>query len=190
MTAKRRTLLRDEDSGFSLVDMLFTMAIFATVSAIAVPAMTSTFENQRLGIEVRNVERELQTARLAAVGANRPIRIRFNCPATGQYRRVELLGSVNTPAADDADTRAAVRCDYPAAPDGNPLTRPNHDGQIQRLHTSVSFAAIQTLEFWPNGTVHTPANLRPLDQPVTLTLSKGSMTKSITVNSLGKIRIN
>jgi prepilin-type N-terminal cleavage/methylation domain-containing protein len=190
MDAKRRTLAHNDDSGFTLVDMIATLAVISIVSAIAVPAVTNSFENQRLGIEVRNVERELQTARLAAVGANRPIRIRFNCPVTGQYRRVELLGTVNTPAADDADTRAEARCNYPAAPDTNPLTRPNHDGRIQRLHTTVSFAAIQTLEFWPNGTVHTPGNLRPLDTPVTLTLSKGSTTKSISVNSLGKIRLN
>jgi type II secretory pathway pseudopilin PulG len=178
-----------DDRGFSLVDLIATVAVFATVSAIAVPAITDAFENQRLGTELRNVERELQQARLGAVTANHPIRIRFNCPTVGSYRRVELLGTVNTPATDDADARAAVRCNY-GTPDRNPLTRPNHDGQLRQLHSSVSFLAAQTLEFWPNGTVHVPGTLTPLAAPVTLTLAKGSSTKSITVNSLGKIRIN
>ena len=96
-------------SGFSLVDLLATCAVIATVSAIAVPAITNSIEGQRLGMETRAVERELQIARLSAVQSNQPIRVRFNCPATGQYKRVELLGTVNTPAADDSDSRAGVR---------------------------------------------------------------------------------
>jgi Tfp pilus assembly protein FimT len=175
-------------AGFSLMDQIAVVAVFATLSAIAVPAIMSGFENQRLGVELRSVERELQTARLSAVSSNRPIRIRFNCPETSAYRRVELLGTVNKPDANDADTQAITRCNYPG-PDRNPLTRPNHDGPIQRLHSTVSFAAVEALEFWPNGTVHTPGTLTPLGAPVTLTLSKGSSTKSITVNGLGKIRI-
>src|SRR5687767_6870103 len=92
--------LRD-DSGFTLIDTIATLAVFATVAAIAVPLVTNSLEGQRLGMETRNVERELQSARLSAVAANRPIRMRFNCPSVGRYRRVELIGTVNVPHADD-----------------------------------------------------------------------------------------
>ena len=184
-------------AGFSLIDQIATLAVFATISAIAIPQITNSFENPRLGIEVRNVERELQSARLSAVSSNRPIRVRFNCPTVGAYRRVEVIGTVNTPAAADADANAATRCDvatypYPAA-DRNPLTRPNNDGPLQRLNTKVAFSQVQVLEFWPNGTVHVSAVTNPWptigNTPVTLKLTKDVATQSITVNGLGKIRI-
>ena len=185
--------LRDA-SGFSLIDTLATLAVFATVSAIAVPLVTNSLEGQRLGMETRNVERELQSARLSAVATNRPIRIRFNCPSTGMYRRVEVIGTVNVPHADDAEARAVARCGYPfPAADSNPLTRPNDDGPTQQLYSSVTFTAVQTLEFWPDGTVHVPAATNPWPRlgatDATITVAKGSSTKSIKVNSLGKIRI-
>jgi len=182
------------ESGFSLVDLLATVAVITTVAAIAVPAITSSLEKQRLGIDTRSVERELQIARLSAVQSNQPILVRFNCPATGQYKRVELLGTVNTRAADDADTRAGARCGYPyPSTDKDPLTRPNNDGPKMTLNSKVSFSQVQTLEFWPNGTVHVTSGSNPWpligSTPVTLKLTQGTSTKSITVNSLGKIQL-
>ena len=195
MFGNSRPLRLEPAAGFSLMDTLATLAIAATVAAVAVPIATNSFENQRLGIETRNVERELQSARLSAVATNRPIRVRFNCPSSGMYRRVEVIGTVNTPHSDDAEARAAARCAYPyPAADTNPLTRPNNDGPIVSLYQTVSFTASQTLEFWPNGTVHVPAATNPWPilgaAGATITLSKGSTySKSIQVNSLGKIRI-
>jgi len=191
----RRVSRRASDSaGFSLVDLAVTVGVFGIIAAIAVPRITSSLEGQRLGIEVRNVERELQTARMAAVTANQPVRVRFNCPATGQYRRVELIGSLSTPAADDADASATTRCNYPyPAADSNVLTRPNNDGPIVRLGTGITFTASQTLEFWPNGTVHVSGATSPWPlmgtTPASIGLAKGTTTKTITVNSLGKIQI-
>lgn len=187
-------------AGFSIVDMLATIAIITTVAAIAVPSLVNTIDNQRLGMEVRNVEREMQLARLAAVTTNRPIRVRFNCPATGQYRRVELIGSVDDPNnGDDSDTQGARRCNYtyypyPAA-DSDPITRPNNDGPIQKLNSKITFTSVQTLEFWPNGTVHVAPSVpssAPWTQigtsPVNIVLSYGSTTKLISVNSLGRMQ--
>jgi len=187
--------------GYSLIDQLATLAIIATVAGIAVPALSNSVENQRLGIEARNVERELQLARLNAVTTNRPIRVRFNCPDVGHYRRVELIGSVNNPeTGDDADNQGAHRCStsfypYPAA-DKDPLTRPNNDGPLMQLNSKVTFTSTQTLEFWPNGTVHVATGAvagQPWPQigstPANLVMTKGATTRSIVVNSLGKMQI-
>jgi Tfp pilus assembly protein FimT len=177
--------------GFSLTDLLATLAVAGTIAGVAVPIVTNAFENQRLNIDTRNVERELQTARLAAVGTNRPIRVRFNCPSAGRYRRVELIGTLTVPATDDADARANVRCGYPyPVADTNPLTRPNNDGPPMQLYSTVAFSVSQALEFWPNGTVHAPGNAAQLGAPVSITLTKGSSSKTIQVNGLGKIQIN
>src|SRR5258705_544391 len=83
--------------GFTLVDTMLTVAIVGTVAAIAVPSMNNVMDAQRLGIAAQAVQREMQLARLNSVATNRPIRVRFNCPSTGYYRRVELLGSVSAP---------------------------------------------------------------------------------------------
>jgi type II secretory pathway pseudopilin PulG len=186
--------------GFSLVEQLFTLGLVATIAGVAVPALTNGIEAQRLGIEARNIEREIQLARLAAVSTNRPIRLRFNCPDIGYYRRVELIGSVNNPTTgDDADNQGARRCNtlvypYPAA-DLDPLTRPNNDGPLLRLNSKVTFTSTQTLEFWPNGTVHTASIVvgQPWPQvgstPVNIVLTKGSTTRLVSVNTLGKTQI-
>lgn len=181
--------------GYSLLDMLATTAVVATVGAMAVPEIKATVDSQRLGIDVRNVERELQTARLDAVKANQPIRVRFNCPANGMYRRVELLGTTRTPAANDLDSAATVRCGtaYPfPASDHDPLTRPNNDGPIQRLNQEVNFLNVQTLEFRPNGSVwveqQNTNNWIQLSGTYTLKLNKGNSVQMIQVNGLGKIQ--
>jgi type II secretory pathway pseudopilin PulG len=182
------------EHGYSLVDLLATTAVIATVGAIAVPQISKSLDNQRLGVDVRNVERELQSARLDAVKANQPIRIRFNCPSVGMYRRVELLGTINSPAANDADSAAVTRCGtaYPyPAPDQDPLTRPNNDGPIQRLNPKVSFLSVQTIEFRPNGTafVVNGNTWSQIPNYITLSMNKGSSVKMIQVNGLGKIQL-
>ena len=199
---KRSTGFWRSTSGFSLVEQLFTLGIIVTVAAIVVPALVNTVNSQRLGIEARNIEREMQLARLSAVSTNRPIRVRFNCPSAGYYRRVELIGSVNNPeTGDDADTQGARRCSlmyypYPVA-DRDPMTRPNNDGPLNQLNSKVTFTSFQTLEFWPNGTVHYPPGVvsaQPWPQigtspiNIVLTYSNGT-TRLVAVNSLGKMQI-
>jgi len=185
--------------GYSLVDQMLTLGLIATVAAIAVPSLKNTIDSQRLGMEARNVEREMQLARLSAVSTNRPIRLRFDCPSVGYYRRVELIGSVDNPnTGDDADNRAAVRCNdgtypYPAA-DNDPITKPNNDGPKMQLNSKVTFGVggTQTLEFWPNGTVHyynAAGMWKPLDGTANIILTSAGVTRSVTVNVLGKTQI-
>ena len=183
------------DAGFTLIDMICVAAVFILLAGISVPAFQNVTEGFKLGQSAREVERELQSARLKAVTSNRPLRIRFNCPAAGQYRTVELIGTASAPTAEDG---AANRCQegtYPSpAADRNPLTRPNHDGPMRRLPTGITFSAANTLEFWPDGTVHQEAGATlpwPVVAPAgtSITLAKGSVTKRIDVNGVGKITL-
>lgn len=183
--------------GFSIIDTVATLAVIATISAMAVPQVIDALDSMRLGMSARDVERELQFARLKAVSTSRPMRVRFDCPSAGTIRVVEVLGTPAAPDANDADAVAA-RCSettYPYRPTGadqSRLTRPNNDGTIRTLYTGATFTAKQTLEFWPNGTVHTACQAACDTSgtqigTVTLTLSRKSKTKNITVNGLGKI---
>jgi Tfp pilus assembly protein FimT len=183
--------------GFTLIDMVATLAVIATVSAISIPQMMDAVDLMRLGMSERDVERELQFARLKSVSTNRPMRVRFDCPSAGNIRVVEIIGTPLLPDTNDADTVTA-RCSettYPYRPTGadqSRLTRPNNDGAIRTVYKGTTFTAKQTLEFWPNGTVHTACQVAcpggpPQINTVTLTLSRKSKTKNITVNGLGKI---
>lgn len=186
---------RHSDAGFTLIDTMITLLVFGIITAAAVPALMDMTTGMRMGQAIRDVERELQTARLKAVTSNRPIRVRFNCPVAGQYRMVELIGTPSIPHANDA---VANRCDeavYPfPAGDNNPLTRPNYDGALRRLHSTLAFGSAPTLEFWPDGSVHM-SNGATNPWPVVaaagtaITVTKGALVKTITVNGLGKITV-
>ena len=185
------------NAGFTLVDTLATIAIIATMAAIAAPQMVDGVDRMRLGMSARDVERELQFARLKSVSTNRPMRIRFNCPVAGQFRVVELIGTPRVPLAADA---AANRCDesvYPYRPtgaDNNRMTRPNNDGAVRRLQPLATFTAFPTLEFWPDGSVHEDTGVGSpwptlTAAGTTITVSRKSKTRNITVNALGKIKL-
>ena len=184
--------------GFSIVDMLATMAVVVTVAAIAAPQAVNMVDSMRLGMAERDVERELQFARLKAVSTSRPMRVRFDCPTVGKLRVVELIGTPAVPDANDADTYTN-RCNetlFPYSPTGadqSRLTRPNNDGPIRLLQPQTTFTAKKTLEFWADGSVHADLNGGANPWPnigsagVTITLSRKGRTKNITVNGLGKI---
>ncbi len=178
------------------MELLIIVAIMAILFAMAVPGVLSGLDYYKRNATARDVHSELQRARLAAVSSNRPMRLRFNCPAVGQFRMVELIG---TPATPDPNDSAGDRCDpvkypYPAK-DTNPLTVPNNDGPPRILPNGASFTVSQTIEFWPDGTAHVNASgTNPWPQigaaaPTTITLTYKGKTKSITVNGVGKVQI-
>jgi hypothetical protein len=128
------------------------------------------------------------------------MRVRFNCPVAGQIRAVELIGTSAVPNANDADA-VIDRCKeslYPyktTGSDTSRLTKPNNDGAVRYLDSSVSFTASKTIEFWPDGTAHVDTgagNPWPgAGTPgVTITLTRKGKTKNIVVNGLGKIQLD
>jgi len=194
----------DKVRGFTLLELMLVLAVLGLISAMAIPAVLNTTRQIKLAANARAVERELQGARMKAVRSNRAIRVRFNCPATGQYRMVELLGSKQTPATDDADSRAATRCGYSAYPfpDTNQdfFSIPNNDGPIQTLQDGIGFGTdAQTVEFWPDGTAHVAAGgTQPwpaiTGEGVGITvfdiMHQSTIVTSIGVNGLGKIALH
>jgi len=182
-------------SGFSLIELLMVTALVGIVSVIGLPLLGQISGTIELGQAARQVERELQSARMTAVSANQPMRVMFNCPATSQYRMVELIGTPGVPAAADGAVGRCASDTYPfPAPDNNPITRPNNDGALKLLPSQVTFTTATTIEFWPDGTAHTNTGgtnpWPPIASPGTyIILTRGTKTKSILVNGIGKIQL-
>jgi len=183
------------ERGFTLIDLIAVMALIGIISAIGIPSMLAARDRIRLGQAAREVEREIQSAKSRAVAKSRPMRLRFNCPAAGQYRAVELLGTATAPIAADA---AANRCSgtvYPYPPaDLDPNTRPNLDGPVRALDSEVTFSASQTIEFRPDGTAYRDPGggaafeLIPV-AGINIRVARAGLTRTITVNGLGKVQL-
>lgn len=173
--------------GFSLTELLFTIAVAATLMAVAVPTLTDVTENSKFDAAVRMVERELQSARLRAVTINAVLRVRTNCPSAGYVRTVEVVSN----AAVDT---AANRCDatvypFPAA-DTELATRPNHDGPARVLPVG-STVTDMVLQFSPDGSVAQVVADVPqrIDGSVSITVQRSSKSKTVTINGAGKIQL-
>ena len=170
-------------------------ALVGIVSVIGLPLLGQMSGTIELGEAARQVERELQSARIAAVSANQPMRVMFNCPVAGQYRLVELIGTPAVPAAADDTVGRCSTTTYPfPAPDNNPITRPNSDGPLRRLSEQVTFTTVTTIEFWPDGTAHTNTGgtnpWPPIAAPGTnIVLTRSGKTRTILVNGIGKIQL-
>lgn len=181
-----KTSMRSE-SGFSINELMLTVAVAATLMAIAVPILTDVSEGARFNASVRMVERELQSARLKAVNANTVLRVRTNCPSAGFMRTVEVVGNAGVDGAVN-------RCDtgaYPYPPaDTEITTRPNHDGPVRVLPEGTVVGDI-VLQFSPDGTVsQVVANVpQAITADVSLTVSRNYKYKSVTINGAGKIQL-
>ena len=110
------------------------MAVAGTLMAFALPILTDLGEGTKLAAAGREIERELQSARLKAVTVNRVMRVRLNCPATGYFRTVEVLGN-----ATDQNTNRCVPSAFPfPAPDQDLITRPNFDGPVRLVSSGAT----------------------------------------------------
>ena len=173
------------ERGFSLNELMLTVAVLTTVLALAVPVVSDITESSKLGQAGRELEREYQSARLKAVTANRILRVRTNCPSTGYYRTVEFLNT----AADAAANRCTLTA-YPYPSDTDLLTRPNYDGPVRPLPTGTTVTSA-VLEFHPDGMAYSVvSNVRTtIVTPVTVTVTRKTKTKAMTINGAGKIQL-
>jgi prepilin-type N-terminal cleavage/methylation domain-containing protein len=171
--------------GFSLIELLIVVGLASTLMAVSLPILADVSEASKLNEAVRGVERELQGARLRAVNLNRPLRVRVNCPATGSFRTVEVIGT----AADSAANRCAEAAFPYPAPDADLMTRPNYDGPLLLLPAGAT-ATSSILQFEPNGTAFevVAGAAQIIATPVTIVVTRRGKSKSVTVNGAGKIK--
>jgi len=172
------------ERGYSLNELMLIVAVAATLMAVGLPVMGDVTEASKLNSAARELERELQSARLKSVTTNRILRVRLNCPATGQYRTVEYLNS----GADTASNRCLTSA-YPFAADNARMARPDYDGPVRTLPNGATVAT-DVIEFHPDGTAFRVVSnvVTTMTSPLTITVTRRNKSKAMTINAAGKIQ--
>jgi len=75
---------RGKNAGFSLVELVVALAIFALLLAIAIPNFESIVYGSGSNRALKEVVGILQDARLKAIKTDRPVTVDFNLPAANQ----------------------------------------------------------------------------------------------------------
>ena len=174
------------ERGFSLPELMMTVAVAGTLMAMAVPIAQDVTAAAKLGEAARLVEREFQDARLRAVSSNRTLRVRMNCPAEGFIRTVEVLGT----AADTPASRCSSMA-YPFPADQDLMTRPNYDGPVRVIPNQATVTSMD-IQFGPDGTAQVVASgaVQAISGERTITITRRNRSRTVTVNAAGKIRLN
>lgn len=171
--------------GFSLTELVLVVAMVGTLMAVAVPLSGDLMATMKLNEASRLIERELADARLRAVATNRALRVRTNCPAAGFVRTVEFLNNTA-----DAAANRCLNSAYPFPADDDLMTRPNYDGPVRTIPNGATVNTI-TYQFQPDGTVFNVVGnvltLMPAEQ--TITISRVNQSRTVRINSAGKIQI-
>jgi len=174
-------------TGFTLIELLLVAAVMAIVMGIAIPSI-GVNDRMRLDAAVREVQQELQGARLRAVNVNRRLEVRFNCPSTGQFRVVE------------GGWPDSGRCDqsqypFPAAADAayRVPQMPRYDGPIRFINPRITLSASNSslvLQFSPDGrTMRLEGGVPRLISSEAITLSLNGYTRTVNINAIGKVQL-
>jgi Tfp pilus assembly protein FimT len=180
--------LHGGQDGFTLIELILVMAGALTLAAIVGPSFSNLLEANRASVAARQVERQMQTARLKAVSSARAMRVRLNCPAAGQLRVLEVTGIATT------DT-AANRCDPAAFPSPGPRdtlrSTPSLDSPVIYLPDQVAITGtVQQFEFDPRGnaySVDAVGMTTALAGDVVLTIARKGWTHTVRINAVGRI---
>jgi type IV fimbrial biogenesis protein FimU len=92
--------MRDRNKGFSLVELLVTVAVIAIGASIAIPSFTTLIRNNRADSDTGDFYRALNYARLEAI--NRGINVRVTPSVAGATWVTSLnvqIGAIMPPAA-------------------------------------------------------------------------------------------
>ena len=151
-----------KNSGFSLMELMTTIAIIGLLAAIAIPNMIGWRSGAKLRGAVENLRGDLQLAKLTAVRENGPVAVLFSDNGCQVF-----IDNGATPGALDAGERRI---------------------RNRQLETGVSINLGST-DF--NGNLYARFNNRglPEDAGNVLVVSSGGKQRNIGLNRLGRINI-
>jgi type II secretory pathway pseudopilin PulG len=87
-----------------MFELLVVMALITIISGMAIATTTGSTARNSVWTASEQIGSQIRQARLKAISRNTRFRIRFDCPAAGQYRVLQVTGDVGI-------DNAADRCD-------------------------------------------------------------------------------
>ncbi|HIJ60290.1 MAG TPA: prepilin-type N-terminal cleavage/methylation domain-containing protein [Nitrospirae bacterium] len=160
------------EKGFSLVEVLITIAIIIIMAAIAIPSLQGYLINENLKSAAREIKGDFFICKERAIAENRQYRIRFDI-AANEFILQQCQGP------DICLSTCSAPCGYVITQRKSPVTFGN-DIQI----TNASFAAGS-----PTVTFQTRGIATGFGGSVRLVNGRGS-TATITTNITGRVSIN
>lgn len=164
--------------GFSMVQGLFALLIAGSVSTVSMPRINQMLHQYKLMGVAKEVRTQIRGARMLAMTAGQTVRVRFDCPGTGQYRVVEVL---HRRSVDNDLDRCSLRS-FPY-PDPDPGSGPDLDGPVLTLDQGVTFTAHQDFDIAPTGEITVVGGA----MPVKITVTNGEQTHTLTVRASGSV---
>jgi Tfp pilus assembly protein FimT len=91
------------------MELLVAVALISILAGIAIPSLSGSTSRNSVWTASEQIGSQIRQARLKAISRNTRFRIRFDCPAVGQYRVLQVTGVA---ATDDADDRCSTNQQY------------------------------------------------------------------------------
>lgn len=157
-----------QERGYSLVEMLVSLAVIGVVSAISVPVFLESSKRNNVWTGSERLAAVIRQTRLKAISQNQNYRVRFDCPAANQVRSLILTGVA---ATDDAVNRCAQTI--------------TGDGEVIEMPSGVAFDPEDATELrvTPRGVFTAVGDSIPL----TISVTYGSSTRTLAVSATGQI---
>ena len=154
--------------GFTLFELLVVMALISVIAGIAIPTLAGSTARNQVWSASEVIGSQIRQARLKAISRNLSFRVRFDCPAAGQFRVLQVTGVA---ATDNAIDRCATNQPY--------------DSGVYVLPANITTDITPTLTVNSRGVYSSTAGI-----PTTINVSYGGATtsvRSLTVSATGQI---
>jgi prepilin-type N-terminal cleavage/methylation domain-containing protein len=188
----RRQTLPKTSQGFSLIELLVALAVALVLAAIAIPSVTTTYSQYRLGVQATLIANQLDLLRMTAVRKNTTITLYSNILTSGcatPNSNVVLYIDVDKGGAcDSKDPQLMLPADMQisnglsTAPTGMPAV--TSMGTIYSPAVKLPAAGIA---FASNGTISGGAGPYIIVIGYTATSKYGF--RAITVTPMGQIKV-
>lgn len=154
--------------GFTLFELLLVMAMIGIMSAVAIPTLSGSTQRNQVWTASELIGAQIRQARLKAISRNMSFRVRFDCPSTGQFRVLQVMGT----SVDTQSDRCSLQQTY--------------DSGVMTMPTNVTYSAspsMPTLTVNSRG-IYTSSGTIPADITVTY---GGGTSRTLRISATGQI---